>query len=144
MQKTPVESSISILLVEDDIVDVRDVLRQFSLIKAPINIYTAKDGVEALDLLYGRNGIKKIPRPKAIILDTNMPKMNGVEFLITLRNDSNSDDIHIFMLTGEYSTREQLATKNLSVTDRIIKPLRLDDARHIYWVILGRPMHLTM
>ncbi len=135
----PVDAPISILIIEDDIIDIQDVLRQFQLLDVPIDFHIAKNGVEALDKLYGSHGAEKImPLPHAIILDTNMPKMGGIEFLSKLRSDSDFDNVKVFMLTGEYTTREKLATHNLNVTFRIIKPLQFEDVRHIYWVILGR------
>ena len=131
--------AISILLIEDDEVDVQDVQRQFKILKSPIKFYIAKNGVDALDQLYGRNNKKKIlPIPHAIILDTNMPKMDGIEFLEILRSDSDFDNTYVFMLTGEYTTREKLDTHHLSVTGRIVKPLLADDVYHIYCIISGR------
>ncbi len=132
---------ISILLIEDDEVDVQSVLREFKRLEAPVNIHVARNGQEALDKLYGNHGVEKmIPMPKAIILDTNMPVMNGIEFLKKLRADSDFDGLLVFALTGEYSTRVKLESQNLSVTARIVKPLQFEDVLHIYWVMLGRPL----
>jgi CheY-like chemotaxis protein len=132
--------AISILLIEDDEVDAEDVFREFKLLDVAINFYRAKNGVEALELLYGKDGGEKtIPTPKVIILDTNMPKMGGVEFLTKLREDSSFDGIKVFMLTGEYTTREKLATNSLRVSGRIVKPLQYEDVLNIYWSILGKP-----
>lgn len=141
MEKSTTDTPISILLIEDDKVDVQGVLREFKRLDAVITFHIAQNGVEALDKLYGRNDTPKLdPPPHAIILDTNMPKMDGIEFLTILRADSAFDDIHIFMLTGEYSTREKLESNNIRVTGRIVKPLQFDDVLNIYWVILGRPI----
>ena len=136
MDMNPGESAISILLVEDDEVDIQNILREFSHLKIPIQFHIAKNGVEALDKLYGTNGTEKIAAPHAIILDTNMPKMNGIEFLETLRKDSNFDSVQVFILSGEYTTREKLAMHHLSVAFRIVKPLQLDDVRHLHWLIM--------
>ncbi len=133
------DDSIYILLVEDDDVDIKDVLREFKHLDAPIKFYIAKNGLEALDKLYGRNDNEKLsPAPQVIILDTNMPKMDGIEFLKLLRADSEFDDVKVFMLTGEYTTREKLATNNLRVSGRVVKPLQFEDVLNIYWAVLGR------
>jgi CheY-like chemotaxis protein len=130
---------ISILLVEDDDIDAEAIISLFKRLLAPIRFHVAKNGEEALDKLYGRNGSEKInPLPNAIILDTNMPKMNGIEFLENIRPDSTLENIPIFMVTGEYTTREQLTIHHLNVAARMIKPFQFEDVKHIYSIILER------
>ena len=73
---------VQILLVDDDEVDCMNVARAFkkSNIQNPLHI--AHDGLDALDMLRGTNGVTKLsPTPRIILLDINMPKMNGLEFL---------------------------------------------------------------
>src|SRR5260221_6615071 len=74
------EKIVNILLVDDDEIDCMNVKRAFkkSNISNPLSI--AHNGVEALDMLKGTNGSQKIsPLPRIILLDINMPKMNGLE-----------------------------------------------------------------
>lgn len=134
-------SSIHMLLVENDEVDIESVKREFNKLDAPIDICIAKDGFEALDKLYGRNGQKKItPTPKIIMLDINMPKMNGIEFLKKLRADTEFRKTHVFIFTGAYNTHDKLAMQDLNVSSYIVKPLQYDDVLHIYWTIMdGTP-----
>ena len=75
------DASIHILLVDDDEVDVQDVQRTFKKNKIANPLYVATNGWEALSMLRGDNGYSKLsPLPKIILLDINMPKMNGIEF----------------------------------------------------------------
>jgi CheY-like chemotaxis protein len=79
---------IAILHVEDDAVDAMVIERALKKIELNYVLYQAKNGIDALDMLRGVNGKEKIqPVPKIILLDLNMPKMNGIEFLKELRAD---------------------------------------------------------
>ena len=73
---------LNILLVEDDSVDVMNVQRAFKKNNITNPLHIAFNGVEALNMLRGSNGRPKLnPKPRIILLDINMPKMNGLEFL---------------------------------------------------------------
>lgn len=79
---------VNILLVDDDSVDVMNVQRAFKKNNITNPLFVAYNGVEALDLLRGTNGAQKPdPLPRIIMLDINMPKMGGLEFLKHLRAD---------------------------------------------------------
>ena len=79
------DKPIQILLVEDDQVDIMNVKRAFSKKGIANPLHIASNGLEALDMLRGPNALD--PLPQIILLDINMPKMNGLEFLRELRND---------------------------------------------------------
>jgi CheY-like chemotaxis protein len=89
----------SVLIVDDDDVSTEGVLR--SLRKSQINCVTvtAEDGVEALEILRGEHPQKSIVEPLIILLDLNMPRMNGFEFLETLRADEALRSKVVFVLT---------------------------------------------
>ena len=129
-------NNITILYVEDDEVDLLSVEREFKKTKAPVTIHVAKNGLEALNKLQGANGFKKLePLPNAILLDINLPKMNGIEFLTTLRSNLEFNSIIVFIVTSTYSTTEKLALQELQVSGCIVKPLQHPDALNILWSI---------
>ncbi len=101
MGKTIDSRELSILLVDDDVVDVMAFKRAVkNTLESPYSIVVANDGVDALDILKSN----KILKPFIIILDINMPKMNGIEFLRSLRGDEIYKDSIVFMFTT--STQE--------------------------------------
>lgn len=130
------DSGIDILYVEDDEVDILSAQREFQNVNSQINIAVARDGVDALNKLYGRNGQEKLdPAPKVILLDINLPKMNGIDFLRTLRADHAFNNIHVYILTASYNTKDKLAMRDLHVTGCIIKPLQYEDAVNVFWTL---------
>lgn len=129
------DSNVDILYVEDDEIDMMGMLREFKKVNALLKITTATDGVEALNRLYGRNGAEKVT-PKIILLDINMPKMNGIEFLTELRSNPEFGAIVVYVLTGSYSSKEKMAMRDLNVAGFIVKPLEYPDALNVFWALL--------
>ncbi|VEG91865.1 response regulator [Legionella spiritensis] len=125
---------VDILYVEDDDVDILKMQREFSKVSKLLTIAVSKDACRALDMLYGRNKEKKIT-PQIILLDISLPKINGIEFLETLRSDTNFMDIRVFILTGAYSTKEKLLMEQLKVMGHIIKPIEYKDALNVFWTL---------
>ncbi|MBG6109621.1 CheY-like chemotaxis protein [Flavobacterium sp. CG_23.5] len=113
---------VNILLVEDDEVDVMNVKRAFTKNNIKNELYVAGNGVEALDML--RSGI--VPLPRIIILDINMPKMNGIEFLKVLREDENLKNISVFVMTTSNEDSDKINAYNLNVAGYILKPLSFE------------------
>jgi CheY-like chemotaxis protein len=91
--------NINVLLVEDDEVDVEAVKREFKKhgIKNPV--HHALCGIDALEILRGENQKSKLPRPYVMLVDINMPKMNGLDFLKEVRNDESLKESIAFILT---------------------------------------------
>ncbi len=119
---------VNILLVDDDEVDCMNVQRAFkkSNISNPLSI--AHNGVEALDLLRGTNGTEKIsPVPRIILLDINMPKMNGLEFLKELRADKDLHNISVFIMTTSNDDKDRFEAYNYNVAGYIIKPISFEN-----------------
>ena len=114
----------SVLLVEDDIFDTMTAEKSFAKFSIPHRLYTAFNGEEALDLLLGRNGAEALrPLPEVILLDLNMPRMNGHEFLAELRANPEFQDIPVFITTTSGMDVDRLNTQNLGVRGYILKPL---------------------
>lgn len=113
---------VNILLVEDDEVDVMNVKRAFSKNNIKNPLFVAGNGVEALELLDD----KIIPLPKIIILDINMPKMNGIEFLKVLRENERLKNISVFVMTTSNEDSDKIKAYNLNVAGYILKPLSFE------------------
>lgn len=114
----------NILLVEDDELDVISVQRSLAKFDADYELHTAYNGIEALDLL------KKSPdplHPDVILLDLNMPKMNGIEFLSIIRKDKALADIRVFIMTTSAENADRSRTEELGISGYIIKPLNYND-----------------
>ncbi|MEM9488664.1 MAG: response regulator, partial [Myxococcota bacterium] len=79
---------VTVLLVEDNEVDVEAVRRAFRKLRIANPIQVARDGLEALDRLRGQGEYETVPRPYLILLDLNLPRMSGIEFLRELRRDA--------------------------------------------------------
>ncbi len=108
-----------ILLVEDDYLDVESVKRAFKKIGADCNLSVAHNGVDALAALTSKSKIL----PDIIILDINMPKMNGVEFLGIIKSYYSLKNIKVFVLTTSAEDYDKVAMQNLGIEGYILKPL---------------------
>jgi CheY-like chemotaxis protein len=113
---------VNILLVEDDEVDVMNVKRAFSKNNIKNPLFVAGNGVEALEMLEN----KIIPLPRIIILDINMPKMNGIEFLKILRENEKLKNISVFVMTTSNEDSDKIKAYNLNVAGYILKPLSFE------------------
>lgn len=112
---------INILLVEDDEVDAEAVVRALQRlnVKNPLTIVT--DGLEALNVLRGETGREPLPRPYIILLDLNMPRMNGIEFLDALRQDPQLKRSVVFVLTTSNRPADKIATYDRHVAGYLVK-----------------------
>ncbi|OGO94441.1 MAG: hypothetical protein A3F10_02865 [Coxiella sp. RIFCSPHIGHO2_12_FULL_42_15] len=132
------DSFLHVLFVDDDDVDIKNVQREVEKLDFSLQLSIAKSGVEALNKLYGNHGEKKLtPTPQLILLDINMPKMNGIEFLQKLRADPDFQLITVYILTTAFTTKDKKATESLNIAGHIIKPLQYEDLLKIYWSLVG-------
>lgn len=113
---------VNILLVEDDEVDVMNVKRAFKKGNISNPLHVANNGIEALEFL--RKG--DMHSPKIILLDLNMPKMGGIEFLEILREDEDLKTLSVFVMTTSNEESDKIDAYNLNVAGYILKPLSMD------------------
>jgi CheY-like chemotaxis protein len=139
---------LHILLVEDDEVDVMNVQRAFK--KHAINnpLYVASNGLEALAMLRGEAGQPpSVPSGRRLVLlDLNMPKMGGIEFLQALRADPDLALTPVVVLTTSNQDRDRVEAYKLSVAGYLVKPVTFKDfsemvvALNLYWTLSEMPM----
>lgn len=110
----------SILLVEDDEVDVEAIRRLFAWRNIANPLYVAPDGVAALQMLHGE-AQSTIEQPCVILLDLNLPRMNGIEFLDELRRDAQWKDSVVFVLTTSNRDYDRLVTNSQYVAGYLLK-----------------------
>lgn len=114
-------SQATFLLVEDDDVDVMYLKRSFKQLKIANPMVVANDGIEALDMLLGRNGREALPKPYIVLLDLNMPRMNGLEFMKTIRSDPALKSTVIFVLTTSNDEQDKFKAYENHVAGYIVK-----------------------
>ena len=113
--------TVTILLVEDDEIDAEAIRRAFAKNKVANPLVVATDGLDALDHLRGKNGKTAIPRPYLVLLDLNMPRMNGFEFLAELRADPEIADSIVFVLTTSDLDEDKVAAYDYQVAGYVVK-----------------------
>jgi CheY-like chemotaxis protein len=118
---------IKILLVEDQPADVRlteEVLKQG---KVANELYVAEDGEKAMDFLRREGEYQDVPRPDLVILDLNLPRMDGKEVLQAIKGDPALLKIPVLMLTTSGAERDILDAYKHHVNAYITKPIDLDE-----------------
>jgi len=136
---------ISILLVEDDEVDVMNVKRAFKKNNITNPLFVAGNGVEALEMLRSDGEQQLVPRPRIILLDLNMPKMGGIEFLTAMRQDEDLKSITVFVMTTSNEDRDKVEAYKLNVAGYIVKPLSMESfisavsILNNYWQLIEFP-----
>ena len=115
------DQPITILLVDDDDVDVRVVLRAFEKQRISNPVVVAHDGIEALAKLRGEDGSSALSGPILVLLDLNMPRMNGHEFLTELRSDPRLSQLLVFVLTTSNDQTDRAAAYEKNVAGYLLK-----------------------
>ena len=121
MSKLANKKAVSILIVDDDEVDVMALKRAFKKVGVSNPIHVAGDGVEGLEILRGEGGRELLPAPVMILLDLNMPRMNGLEFLDEIRRDPVHKNSIIFVLTTSSAEDDRLRAYDHHVSGYILK-----------------------
>ena len=106
---------VTILLVEDDEIDVKALQWAFEKLKIANPLVIARDGVEAWEML------QELPRPYLVISDINMPRMNGIELLRKIRASQNTHDAIVFMLTTSNDEQDKIDAYDLNVAGYMLK-----------------------
>lgn len=110
-----------ILLIEDDNIDAEIVVRAFKRLKIQNPIVRVVDGVDALAKLRGSRDVQPLPAPYLILLDLNLPRMNGLEFLQIIRQDEKLKRSVVIVLTVSSRDEDKIAAASYQVIDYIEK-----------------------
>lgn len=134
---------VRILLVEDDEVDVIGIRRAFDKNGIDCELHVARDGVEALDLM--RHADSELRWPYIVLLDLNMPRMSGQEFLAAVREDDELSHVIIFVLSTSDSPRDIELAYSKNVAGYVVKSSLDDDMGELvrllepYWRMVEFP-----
>ena len=110
-----------LLHVEDDDLCLMGLNRAFKAAKIANPVSFAHDGIEALEMLRGTNSRPRLPRPFLILLDLNMPRMDGIEFLTEVRKDEELKKSIVFIMTTSNADEDKVAAYNLGAAGYILK-----------------------
>jgi CheY-like chemotaxis protein len=112
---------VSILLVDDDKVDAMIIKRSFHELRISNPVIEAHDGLEALERLRGQNGYEQVPSPCLVLLDLNMPRMGGIEFLGEVRRDPSLRRLVVFVMTTSLATEDRKRAYDQNVAGYLLK-----------------------
>ena len=140
---------VDVLLVEDNIDDAELAIRELRKHKVGNNLLHVKDGEEALDFIFGTGkftGLRNIQYlPKVILLDIQMPKVNGMEVLEKIKADERTKAIPVVILTSSNQSPDIKKCYNLGVNSYIVKPVDFENYSKtirelgLYWLLSNRP-----
>lgn len=139
-----INSEVDILLVEDNPNDAEMTIRALKKNKIANSIIHLKDGALALEFLFGTGtyeGRNLSNKPKVILLDLKMPKVNGIEILERIKNDDSTKEIPVVVLTSSKESTDLEQCYKLGVNSYIVKPVEFDNFHKaildlgFYWVV---------
>jgi CheY-like chemotaxis protein len=137
---------VEILFVEDNPADVELTLRALRKSNLANKVVVVNDGVEALDFLYARNAYahrNAADRPRLILLDLKLPRLNGIEVARTIKADERLKTVPVVMLTSSSEERDIVESYRIGVNSYIVKPVEFDkfvsavSDLGFYWMILN-------
>ena len=143
-------NKVEILLVEDNPTDVELTLRTLKKHNLANHVEVVNDGAEALDFIFATGAYKgrKIDKkPKVILLDLKLPKVDGLEVLRKIKSDERTKDIPVVVLTSSKEEKDRIESYRLGVNSYIVKPVDFNQFTKavselgLYWVLLNEPSY---
>ena len=141
-------NNVELLLVEDNVDDAELAIRHLKKNNMANNLVHVKDGEEALDFIFctGKyaSNENEMHRPKIILLDIQMPKVNGIEVLEKIKSDDRTKSIPVVMLTSSKEDPDIQRCYALGANSYIVKPVNFDGfaqaIKHLgfYWLLLNQ------
>jgi two-component system response regulator len=137
---------VEILLVEDDPRDLELTLRSLKKAHLANHIHVARDGVEAVEFLFGPNGSTELPNgtPRVVLLDLKLPRMDGLEVLRRVKSDTRTRHIPVVVLTSSREQQDLIESYKLGVNSYIVKPVNFDrfaaavQELGMYWLLMNQ------
>jgi two-component system response regulator len=133
----------SILLVEDNPDDVALTVRALKMNKLLNNVVIARDGAEALDMLFGTENSPPIAAPEVILLDLNLPRISGLDVLRRIRSDERTRLLPVVVLTTSDEERDRVESYSLGANSYISKPVEFESFSAavkqlgVYWLAIN-------
>jgi CheY-like chemotaxis protein len=140
--------AIEILLVEDNANDVELTLRALAKHNLANKIHVVRDGEEAMDFLFCRgafSGRTFDDKPKVVLLDLKLPKVDGLEVLRAVKSDPRTKALPVVVMTSSRQQRDMVESYHLGVNSYIQKPINFVEfqevIRHLgyYWLAVNQP-----
>ena len=141
-------NGVEILLVEDNIHDAELTIRSLGKINLANNLVHVKDGEEALDFIFARGQYASreiTQRPKVILLDIKMPKVDGIEVLRQVKSNPLTKTIPVVVMTSSKEEQDIIDSYNLGVNGYVVKPVNFEAFAKavsdlgLYWLIINQP-----
>jgi two-component system response regulator len=138
---------VDILLVEDNPQDVELTLRALKKHNLANRVQVARDGAEALELIFGDNPEPLMNNLKVILLDLKLPKVDGLEVLRKLKENPKSRAIPVVVLTSSHEDQDIQACYALGVNSYVVKPVDFDNFAQavaelgFYWLLVNKPLN---
>lgn len=139
-----VNPAVEIVIVEDNPNDAELLLRVFKKHNMVNNIVLLKDGEEAINYFFSNQNDKNI-KPRIVILDLKLPKVNGIEILRKFKTDIRTKETPVVVLTSSKEDRDLKDAYNAGVNSYVIKPIKFADFAKVvsdlqlYWVLMNKP-----
>ncbi|MEM8875854.1 MAG: response regulator [Planctomycetota bacterium] len=140
------DRKLNILLVEDDEIDVMNVQRAFRKNNITNPLFIATSGIEGLEILRGEGSVPPMPAERRIVLlDLNMPRMNGIEFLKELRADEELKNTTVIVLTTSDNEKDRVEAYKFNIAGYIVKPVTMPSfveamaTLNKYWTVSELP-----
>lgn len=136
------------LLVEDNLLDAELTIRALKKRNLSNKLVHVMDGQEALDYLFGtgkHEGRDVSLRPRVMLLDLKLPKVDGIEVLRRVRNDPSTKTLPVVVLTSSCEQRDVVESYNLGANSYIVKPVEFEKFAQavsdlgLYWLLLNQP-----
>jgi CheY-like chemotaxis protein len=124
-------AQFNLLLIDDDDMDAKALIRALRRERVASNIVRAVNGIEAMDMLKGRNGKAKLPSPSILLIDLNMPRMNGLELVQEIRKDEELRRSIVFILSTSKREEDKVAAYDLNIAGYIAKATAGGDLRSL-------------
>jgi len=121
--ETKTATDLTILMIEDDRIDVMVVQRLMCRLSIDLPIVHVGNGEEALELLRTPLALPRLTPPYVIVLDINMPRMSGFEFLDEIAKDGTFTEVPIFILSTSTNVRDLRAARRHSIHGYFVKPI---------------------
>lgn len=142
------QNKVDLLLVEDNVNDAELTIRHLKKNNMANNLFHVKDGEEALEFIFSTGrfaGQGSLMQPKIVLLDIQMPKVNGIEVLQKIKEDPRTRSIPVVILTSSKEDPDIQRCYALGANSYIVKPVNFESFAEaiknlgFYWILLNQP-----